>query len=265
MQDVADTHATDSSADSSAPDGAGGDSAFQIVPFHDSASGRSTPAEFWKKPTATHAVVVAQATPDNRATVVPDGSGTGFTAHDVRVHSSASPVYESEVLPAPTAMHSALDRQATPLRTSPGEPVASGVEMIAQLVPFHDSPSVMSARCPTDVHAVADEQDTPSNEFAGRPCGFGVAAVRAQAVPLNDSAKLTCSPTLSVSPPTEMQLVAALHVTPLSDVPVPAGSGVTTTDQAFPFQDIASVEAKSPAPPTAMQAAAALQAIAARS
>jgi len=147
----------------------------------------------------------------------------------------------------PTAVQAAGDTHDTP--SSQLEPLTGGgwgEGATDQLVPFHDSTSVLTtsplrSKEPTAVQAVADAHDTPSRS-AAMP-GVGVGTID-QLVPFHDSTIVFSLPVR----PTAVQADADRHDTP----PRTPGPGLGTTDQLVPSHDSTSVP--EPWKPTAVQA-----------
>ena len=153
----------------------------------------------------------------------------------------------------PTAVQAAGDTHDTPV--SQLEPFTGGgwgEGATDQLVPFHDSTSVLTtsplrSKEPTAVQAVADAHDTALRSPA-MP-GVGVGATD-QLVPFHDSASVFCLPLR----PTAVQAVTDRHDTPAK---TPPELGLGTTDQTVPSHDSTSVPDPPLLPlwkPTAVQA-----------
>jgi hypothetical protein len=132
-----------------------------------------------------------------------------------------------------------------------------GLGTIDQVVPFHDSTSVLGLRprAPTAVQVVGDTHDTAERP-SPRESGFGLGTID-QVVPFHDSMRVLGPPFAAVPVPTAVQALADTHDTASSKLSGPAVFGLGTIDHAVPFQDSISVLYRLGAwKPTAMQALA---------
>ena len=187
-QEIADRYALD------APAGLGVALMLHELPFHDSARVVRVVVPL-DSPAAMHEVEEKHETPDNEA-LRPAGLGEAWTVQAVPFHASTR-VADIKVMLSvvdPTAVQADAAVHATPDNESFEVPVGLGVAWMFQVVPFHDSASVvelwveLSDAEPTAVHAVAEAHDTEFRD-ALVPGGLGVVRML-QAVPFHASARV---------------------------------------------------------------------------
>ncbi len=198
-------------------------------------------------PTAVHAVVDTQDTPERVPFAGPGGLVVGWIAQLVPFHPSASVA----LLPAPTAAHAAAAAQDTLDRPPP--PLMRGVLWTLQPAPFDSSATApVLPLLPTAVQAVA-AQDTSYRLTLRLPLGLTVDWTD-HALPFHCS---TSVPALNMQPgglkqlhdgcpflqrtscqfPTPVHALVPVHDTPYSSAEVaPAGMAIFWLDHALPSQ-----------------------------
>src|SRR6516165_7858794 len=163
----------------------------QDVPFQRSAK---------PSPVAVHWVITKHETPLSSLTALPPGPfGVDWMVQALPFHTSASVAKLGPVLELPTASHTVVFGQVTPLSWLLVWPLALGVDWMVQLLPFHASARVWVAEplldCPTASHTDADLQKTPLSWLLVAPPGLGVDWTL-QLLPFHISARVCVVPPL---------------------------------------------------------------------
>jgi hypothetical protein len=145
-------------------------------------------------PAARQVPAGSQDTPLSSAAVLPSGTGTGWTAHRVPSHRSASGRGMPAARYSPTAVQARGVVQERPNSPVSVAPAGLGTDWTLQRLPSHRSVSDTSRPAavtdqPTAAQSVAVTQDTPFRTLQTTPAGFGVAWT-AQVPPVRRSARV---------------------------------------------------------------------------